>query len=123
MPLSCRIVAFQLGTALVIGAGLLPLDVEQARACWLAGAVTVIPGGYFAWRAQTERSPGRLLGQGVMKSLLTIVLMALVFATLKPPAAGFFVTFVLMQMMYVLVPLGVRNEPDAARRRGRFSGR
>ncbi len=119
VPLSYRIVASQLGVALVAGLGFLPLALQQAQAAWLAGVVTVLPGGYFAWRAHHERSPGRLLGQGVLKSLLTMVLMALVFATLKPPPLGFFVAFVLMLSMYVLVPLQSRDEAAVHRKTGR----
>jgi F0F1-type ATP synthase assembly protein I len=65
----------------------------------------VVPGGYFAWRAVAERSPARLLGQGVMKFLLTITLMALVFAVFQPAPLGFFAALVLMQAMYVVGPV------------------
>jgi len=94
--------------------GLLLLSPAQALAALAAGAVCIVPGGYFAWRSERERSAGRLLGQGVAKFVLTLVLMALVFASMKPPPLGFFATFVLMQAMYVLVPL---RHADAARAR------
>jgi F0F1-type ATP synthase assembly protein I len=92
-------------TSLVVAAGLALVDNSEALAALMAGVVCVIPGGYFAWRATVERSPARLLGQGVMKFLLTVTLMALAFAAFQPAPLGFFAAFVLMQTMYVLGPV------------------
>lgn len=115
--LPAQIVILQSMTSLVVAAAMLLSDNSQAGlgeasqaggdavAALLAGAVCVVPGGYFAWRAQNERSPGRLLGQGVMKFLLTVTLMALVFAVMKPAPLGFFASFVAMQLVYVVGPL------------------
>lgn len=99
------IVGLQTITSLVVAAGLSLADNSSARAALLAGVVCVIPAGYFAWRATLERSPGRLLGQGAMKSLLTVTSMALVFVVFEPAPLAFFGTFVLMQTMYVVGPL------------------
>lgn len=104
----------QLVTALVMAAALLLIAPEQSFAALLAGLVCVVPGAFFAWRSQRERSPGRLLGQGVLKFVLTLVSMALVFAWFVPPPLGFFATFVLMQAMYVVGPLGQADQPPAA---------
>lgn len=106
LPLAYRIVILQVCTALLMAAGMFFLSEDQALAALLAGLVCVIPAGYYAWRVAGERSPGKLLGQGVFKFVLTLVLMALVFAWLKPPPLGFFATLVLMQLMYVVGPLG-----------------
>lgn len=99
------VVALQATTSLVMAAGLSLVDNSEARAALLAGAVCVIPAGYFAWRATAERAPGRLLGQGAMKVLLTLTSMALVFELFEPAPLGFFGTFVAMQTMYVVGPL------------------
>ena len=106
MPLSYRIVTLQACAAMIAAVCLLLLSVEEATAALLAGAVGVIPGGYLAWRAQVERSPGRLLGQGMVKFVLTVVLMAVAFVWFKPPPFGFFATLVLMQIMYIVGALG-----------------
>lgn len=106
MPLSYRIVTLQACAAIVAAVALLLLSVEEATAALLAGAVGVIPGGYLAWRAQVERSPGRLLGQGMVKFVLTVVLMTVAFVWFKPPPFGFFATLVLMQIMYIVGALG-----------------
>jgi F0F1-type ATP synthase assembly protein I len=105
VPLSYRIVTLQLVTALSSAAVLLLVSVDQALAALAAGVVCILPGGHFAWRAERERSPGRMLGQGVVKFVMTLVLMVLTFAWIRPSALGFFATFGLMQAMYVLVPL------------------
>ncbi len=98
------IVLLQLMTSLVVAAALALVDGAEARSALLAGGVTVLPAGYFAWRMQRERSAGRLLGQGLMKFLLTVTLMALTFAVFEPAPIGFFSAFVLMQVMYVVGP-------------------
>lgn len=103
--LPLQIVVLQSMTSLLMAAGLTLVDTSQTKAALLAGAICVIPGGYFAWRAVRERSPGRLLGQGMLKFLLTVTSMALVFAVFKPAPLGFFATFAAMQAMYVAGPL------------------
>lgn len=72
-----------------------------------AGLASVIPAGLYAWRASVERSATGFLLQGVVKFALTLVLVAACIIVLKPAAAAFFGTLVLMQVMYVAVPLGV----------------
>ncbi len=99
------IVVLQLMTSLVVAAGFALIENSQAQAALMAGAVCVVPGGYFAWRATVERSPGRLLGQGVIKFLATIALMAMTFAVFQPAPLGFFTAFILMQAMYIVGPV------------------
>ena len=70
-----------------------------------------MPGG----RA-VERSAARFLLQGVLKFTLTLVLVAACIILIRPAAAGFFGTFVLLQAMYVMVPLRAktaRQRPEA----------
>ena len=105
MSLPYRIVTLQLLAAVVAAAGLLIWDGSQAFSALLAGAVCLIPGVFFAWRAVVERSPAKLLSQGVFKFALTFALFAACIALFKPAAAGFFGTFALLQAMYVLGPL------------------
>ena len=101
MPLSYRIVTLQVATALVGAAGLLLWRIPDATGALAAGLVCTIPNGYFAWRANHERSPSRLLGAGVAKMVGTVVLMAVVFATIKPAPLGFFGMFVALQIVHV----------------------
>jgi ATP synthase protein I len=101
VPLSYRIVTLQVAAALVGAAGLLLWSVPDAVAALAAGLVCTIPNGYFAWRANHERSASRLLGAGVTKLVGTIVLMAVAFATIKPSPLGFFGMFVALQVVHV----------------------
>ena len=47
----------------------------QAVAALAAGMACVVPAGLYAWRAQVERSASRFLVQGVLKFLLTVMLL------------------------------------------------
>ena len=80
-------------------------DYTQALAAVLAGTVCVVPGAFFAWRANVENSPQALLLQWAGKFGATLVLMALAIIWLQPAALGFFGTFIATQAMYVIVPL------------------
>lgn len=114
LPLA--IVGLQLVGALAVAAMLLLLvGTGQAFAALLAGAVVVVPNGYFAWRAGVERSPGRLLAHGVIRFLLTVFLMAAAFVLFAPEPLGFFSAFLLMQVMYVAGPLLVGRESRTKR--------
>jgi F0F1-type ATP synthase assembly protein I len=77
----------------------------QTASALAAGMASVIPAGLYAWRASVERSATSFLLQGVVKFALTLVLVAGSIIVLKPAAAAFFGTLVLMQLMYVAVPL------------------
>ena len=110
VPLAYRIVTLQACAAMVAAVGFLLLSADEASAALLAGAVGVIPSGYLAWRTQVERSPGRLLGQGMAKFGLTLLLMTLAFVWFSPPPFGFFATLVLMQLMYIIGALGAADK-------------
>lgn len=105
MSLPYRIVTLQLLAAVVAAAGLLIWDGSQAFSALLAGFVCLVPGAVFAWRADVERSPAKLLRQGVFKFAFTLLLFAVAIAVFRPAAAGFFGTFALLQTMYVVGPL------------------
>jgi ATP synthase protein I len=102
VPLSYRIVTLQVATTLFVGMALLYWNAADAVAALTAGLVCVLPNGYFAWRANHERSPRRLLGAGVARFVGTMVLMAVAFATIKPSPLGFFGMFVLLQIVHVV---------------------
>ncbi|MFW6092367.1 MAG: ATP synthase subunit I [Pseudomonadota bacterium] len=106
------VVLLQATTALIVAAAFAWVDKSEAIASLLAGGVVVLPAAYFAWRARWERSPGRLLGQGLMKFVLTVTLMALVFAVCEPAPLGFFSAFVAMQLMYVVGPAARGGGPE-----------
>ena len=105
VPLPHRIVLSQLLLCAIVAAGLLVWDGSQAVAALLAGVSCVVPGALYAWRVTVERSPAKLLSQGAIKFALTLALMAVCIIAFKPAAAGFFGTFALLQLMYVVGPI------------------
>lgn len=114
-----RIVVMQLLATAVVATGLFLWEVTrgswglaepylglpQTVAALAAGIACVVPAGLYAWRAMVERSARRFLLQGVLKFALTIVAIAACIIVIKPAAMGFFGTFILLQAMYVLVPV------------------
>ncbi len=78
---------------------------DQTVAALAAGLASAIPAGLYAWRASVERSATKFLLQGVVKFALTLFLVAACIILIKPAAAGFFGTLILMQVMYVVAPL------------------
>lgn len=78
---------------------------EQTVAVLAAGAASVAPAAFYAWRALVERSATRFLLQGVLKFGLTILLVAASIILIRPAALGFFGTLILLQVMYVAAPL------------------
>ena len=97
------------GEAVVDGNARL-FGVPQTMSALAAGIACVVPAGLYAWRATVERSATRFLLQGVLKFGLTLTLVAVFIVVLKPAAAGFFGTFILLQGMYVVAPLTSRGE-------------
>ena len=77
----------------------------QAAAAALGGLSVAAPAAYFAWRADRERSPQKLLGLGVGKFVSTCALLAGAVVLFKPPPAGLFVTLFACQLAYIVVPL------------------
>lgn len=89
----------------------------QTASALAAGLASAIPAGIYAWRASVERSATGFLLQGVVKFALTLALIAGCIIALQPAPAAFFGTLVLMQMMYVVVPLAA-GDGQRARRSG-----
>ncbi len=94
----------------MVTVGLLLWNIPNAVGALVAGAVCAVPNGYFAWRVNRESSARRLLGAGVARVVGTVVLMALAFATITPAPAGFFGTFVLLQIVHVVAGAGMASE-------------
>ena len=100
-----RIVALQLVVVIVTASVMSLVATGEAVAALLAGVVSVVPAAIFAWRSASTRQAARIVGLGVGKMVLTILLMVAVFAVFKPLALGFFVAFVAAQTAYVVAPL------------------
>jgi F0F1-type ATP synthase assembly protein I len=102
MALAYRVVVLQLAVGMAVAGVLLTWSWKQALGALLAAATCALPNGYFAWRAQSERSPSRVLGAGVAKFYSTIGLMVLVFWWWQPAPLGFLGVLVLMQVTHAV---------------------
>ena len=102
MPLSYRVVLLQLVVGMGIAAALLVWSSEDALGALWATAVCVLPNGFFAWRAQRERLPSRLLGAGALKFFSTVGLMILVLWWWQPAPLGFLGVLVVMQVSHAV---------------------
>lgn len=99
----------QVCAALFAAAVLLLVGSKDAWSGLLAGAVSVLPNALFAWLTERQRSPGRLVAFGVLRFVLTILLLAAAVAALRPAPLGFFGTFMLVQLAFVAGPLMDRD--------------
>lgn len=125
--LPLKIVALQAGIAAAVAAVLLLVAspaLEQAGAALLAGVCVVVPGLAVAllFARPVDPQASAVDGSGaasvamlMMSFLAVLVLMALVFALLKPPALGFFSALVATQVAPVIAPA----LQDAQRRKAR----
>ena len=64
----------------------LPFSVSMV----LGGVAILLPNAFFAWASTRRRSGGWLLAQGVVKFLLSIILMAIEFRRFSPDPLAFF---------------------------------
>ena len=100
MPVSYRVVLLQLAVGMAVAGGLLIWRSGEALAALLATMVCVLPNGYFAWRAQNERSPSRVLGAGMLKFFSTVGLMILALWWWEPAPLGFLGALVVVQLTH-----------------------
>ena len=115
ISLVCAIVVAQVAIAGVVVCLMALLSVEQAVAALWGAAVCVLPTALFARAAGSRRGARRLLAYGVAKSAVTMALMALCVAGLRPPPLGFFAALAAVHLAYAIVPL-----MNAAPRRSRL---
>lgn len=67
-------------------------------------AASIAPCAYYAWMSSRTFNASRLLAQGVIKTILTAVLMAVAIVVFAIEPLGFFVTFAVMQLSYFARP-------------------
>ena len=115
MPLSYRVVLFQLAVGLVIAGALWIWRSGEAVGAVLATGVCVLPNAYFAWRAQHERSPARVLGAGALKFFSTVGLMILALWWWRPEPVGFLGALVVMQVTHAVAGSWLAAESGVSR--------
>ena len=102
MPLSYRVVFFQLAVGMVGAGGLSIWSSQEAFGALVATVACVLPNGLFAWRVHGERSPSRVLGAGVLKFIGTAGLMILALWWWQPAPLGFLGSLVTMQVAHAV---------------------
>jgi F0F1-type ATP synthase assembly protein I len=95
-----RIVVVQALLGVVCSAAFFALDMHIGKSALLAVVSSWIPSGYYAWVQARTFDATRLLVHAVLKTLLTLVLMAVCVVKVDISPIGFFVTFAVMQLSY-----------------------
>ena len=103
MSHTTRIVVAQALIGLVCAAIFMVSQASQGRAACLALGSGLVPSAYYAWTMARINNPTRLLMHGVLKTLLTLVLVGVSIVVFTVEPLGFFVTLAVMQLAY-LVP-------------------
>ena len=97
-----RVVVVQAGigalTSLIF---LLLMSRSAGMSAALATGCVLLPTMYYAWVQARTLNATRVLAHGAMKTVLTMVLIAVCIAVIGIEPFGFFVTFALMQLAYL----------------------
>lgn len=101
MSTASRIVIVQALLGVVCMALFFALSIFAAKSAALALLTSWIPSAYYAWVQAQMFNAQRLLLHGVLKTLLTLTLMAVCIAVIGIEPVGFFVTFAVMQLSYL----------------------
>ena len=78
----------------------------------MAVCCVLLPTMYYAWLQARTFNAMRVLLHGAVKTLLTLVLVAVCIVVFGIEPLGFFATFALMQLSYWLQSLSVANRHD-----------
>ena len=107
-----RIVVVQAVIGLICATAFWAFDAASARSAMLALLSSVIPSAYYAWVVSRTMNATRLLLQGVLKTVLTAVLVAVCIVVLTIEPVGFFVTLAAMQLCYLTGGIGVNKNRE-----------
>jgi F0F1-type ATP synthase assembly protein I len=101
MSLAGRIVVVQALLGLAVSAAFFVFDESSGQSALLAVVTSWVPTAYYAWVQSRTLNATRLLMHGVLKTILTITLMAVFMVKVVVEPIGFFVTFTVMQLSYL----------------------
>ncbi len=101
-----RIVVVQALLGAVCSAGFFVLSAALGTSALLAVLSSCLPSAYYAWVQARTFNATRLLLHGVLKMLVTFVLMAVCIVQVGIEPLAFFVTFLVMQFAYLTRPAG-----------------
>ena len=96
-----RIVVVQALLGAVCSAVFFTLSTHSGTSAVLAVLSSWLPSAYYAWVQRRTFNATRLLLHGVLKTLLTLVIMAVCIVKAGIEPLAFFVTFAVMQLSYL----------------------
>jgi len=99
-----RIVVVQALLGALCSAGFFVLGISSGTSAVLAALSTGLPSAYYVWVQSRTFNASRLLLHGVLKMLLTFVLVAVCIVKVGIEPLAFFVTFAVMQFAYLTRP-------------------
>jgi F0F1-type ATP synthase assembly protein I len=97
-----RVVAAQAGLGLASSVMFFFIGRAAGESAILAVFCVLVPTMYYAWRQASSHNATRALAHGVIKTVLTIVMMVVCIAVIGIEPIGFFVTFAIMQFGYLV---------------------
>ena len=101
MSLAGRIVVVQALLGTVCSAIFFFVATSSGTSAVCAVLSSWLPSAYYAWVQARTFNPTRLLAHGVLKTVLTLVLMAVCIVKVGIEPLAFFVTFAVMQIGYL----------------------
>lgn len=84
------VIAVQVSAIAASGLVMMLWGLPSSVSMVLGGVAILLPNAFFAWASTRRRSGGWLLVQGVVKFLLSIILMAIAFRHFSPDPLAFF---------------------------------
>ncbi len=107
-----RIVVAQGGVTLVMALGWLIGGVTHGVSSLVAGLAVVVPNAYFAWRILTagqrmdpQIQARALMGNSIVKLLLSLGILVLIFSSYHPDPLAFFSTFIVVLVVHFMASL------------------
>lgn len=97
-----RIVLVQAGIGAVSSVMFFFITPAAVDSAIMAMICVLVPTLYFAWRQAATYNAVRALAHGVMKTVLTVFMMTVCIVVVGIEPEGFFVTFALMQLGYLM---------------------
>ena len=104
MSHAVRIVVVQALLGAVCSVFFFAASTQTGSSSVLAVLSSGLPSAYYAWMQTRTYNATRLLLHGVLKMVLTLVLMAVCIVTLGIDPLAYFVTFAVMQLGYLTRP-------------------
>ena len=99
---AARVIAVQAGIGATSSVMFFLIKPAAGASAGMAMATVLLPTLYYAWFQARTFHAARALAHGVIKMVLTVILMAVCIAVVGIDPVGYFVTFAAMQFGYLV---------------------